>query len=363
MRRRGWPLLMVLGLFAVSCGSGEVAEISTTAVAATRVPAETTVPTTGTGPASDGQEVEAYLVEMSNLAADLDIQVAEFEQAHFEATSPPFVEPGEEQPPQTLPPVDELFEDEHTYWLGYFDLHLEHADVLDAVDAPNGFASAHQDYVNSFRDYFSYVRDQVAGFTDLDELFEFFNAVFDRLAEPLPEHEQLLLAAVETCRSLEDLGSDAGYRSDLGCPTPPPEAVSIDVEAGSQWSATPNPLPVGDGLVRITITNTGDQAIRPIVLEIFEGDPLNLPVFGGVVDLSIDVQFRETGDGDIEFRFAYPGPEVHPGEEPVIGEPPELLPGESIEAAVWSEGTLVFFDYRQGEFEAGAYVVVERSGT
>jgi len=362
MSRRGvWPLLMVLGLFAVSCGSGEVAEISTIAVATTRVPAETTVPTTGGEPASDGQEVEAYLVEMSNLAADLDIQVAEFEQAHFEATSPPFVEPGEEQPPQTLPPEDELFEDQHNYWLGYFDLHLEHADVLDAVDAPNGFESAHQDYVNSFRNYFSYVREQVAGFGDLDELFEFFNAIFDPLAELPAGHEERWLAVVDSCRSLVDLGSDAGFRTDLGCPSPPEEPIAIDVQIGDEWSATPNPLPVGDGLVLMTITNTGSDVIRPVVVQIFGGDPFDLPVVDGVVDLSRDGEF-DPSSGFASFGIGYAGlDQVFVDEFGVTGEPPELLPGESVEAVIWSEETMVVFDYRPGEFEAGAHVVIERS--
>jgi hypothetical protein len=301
---------------------------------------------------------------MSNLAADLDAELAAFEQARFEETVPPFVEPGEEQPPQTLPPEDELFEDEHTYWLDYFDLYVAHADVLDAVDAPSGFESAHHDYVNSYRDYFSYVRDQVARFGDLDELFEFFNAIFDPLAALPVEHEQLLLAAVETCRSLEELGTDAGYRTDLGCPTPPPEPISMTVEIGDQWSATPNPLPVGDGLVQVTITNTGAEPIRPVVLDIFEGDPLDLPIIDGVVDLSRSGVSFDASSRFSYFGIVYPGHEMLFGEDStVLGEPPELLPGESIEAVIWSEGTMVVFDYQPGGFETGAYVVVERSGT
>jgi len=360
MSRRGvWPLLMVLGLFAVSCGSGEGEGTSPTPVVTTRVPTPTTEATT-TDSASDDQEIEGYLVVMSNLAADLDAEVTAFEQARFEETVPPFVEPGEDQPPQTLPP----FEDEKTHWLGYFDLYVAHADVLDAVEPPNGFEAAHQDYVNSYRGYFSYLREKVAGFIDFDGLLEFFNASFDPLAELPAEHEQRLLALVESCRSLEELGAEAGFRSDLGCPTPPPEPISINVEIGDQWSATPNPLPIGDGLVQMTITNTGVEPIRPVVLDIFEGDdPLNLPVVDGVVDLSKDGQFFSSSRF-AAFGLAYPDREVLFGageNSTVIGESPELLPGESIEAVIWSEGTIVVFDYEPGEFEAGAYVVVERS--
>lgn len=370
MSRRGvWPLLMVLGMVAVSCGSGQGEGTSTTPVATTPVPtptAETT--TTAAEPPADGPEIEAYLVEMSNLAADVDSQAAEFECSYNEQFSPGFcdgnfVEEGEEFEPPPEPTEEELLEYQRGYWLGTFDLHLAHADVLESVVVPKGFESAHQNYVNSYRAYFSYVRDQVAGLTDLDQFVEFFNAIFDPLAALPDEHEQLLLAAVETCRSLEDLGADAGYQSDLGCPTPPPEPISMTVEIGAQWSATPNPLPVGDGLVQMTITNTGAEPIRPVVLDIFEGDPLDLPVVDGVVDISKSGEL-DPASGFAEFGLAYAGEnEVFIDEFGVTGEPPELFPGESVEAVVWSEGTMVVFDYQPGQFEAGAYVVVERSGT
>jgi hypothetical protein len=362
---------MVLGLLAVSCGSGEGEEgTSSTSVVTTPVLTSTTEATTTTEPASDDQEIEGYLVVMSNLASDIDSQAAEFECSYNEQFSPGFcdgnfVEEGEEFEPPPEPTEEELLEYQRGYWLGTFDLHLAHADVLESVVAPRGFESAHQNYVNSYHAYFSYIRDQVAGLTDLGEFVEFFNAIFDPLAALPDEHEQLLLAVVETCRSLEGLGTDAGYRSDLGCPTPPPEAISINVEISDQWSAMPNPLPVGDGLVHMTITNTGAETIRPVVLDIFEGDPLDLPVFDGVVDLSrsgaIDPASRYAA-----FGLAYWGDaEIFTGEDSNLTgeEPSELLPGESVEAVIWSDGTMLIFDYRQGEFEAGAYVVVERSGT
>lgn len=374
MSRRGvWPLLMVLGMLAVSCGSGEGEGTSTTPDATTPVPTPTTeATTTAAEQPADGPEIEAYLVEMSNLAADVDTQLSDFECSYNEQFSPGFcggfedggfVEEGDEYEPPPEPSEEEQFAYQQGLWLGMFDIQLAHADVLGAVDVPNGFESAHQDYVNSYRSYFTYVRDQVAGFGDLDELFEFFNAIFDPLAAVPVELEQLFLAMVETCRSVQDLGTGAGYRSDLGCPTPPPEPVSMTVETGDQWSATPNPLPVGDGLVQMTITNTGAEPIRPVVLDIFEGDPLDLPLVDGVVDISKSGEF-DPASGFAEFVLAYAGEnEVFIDEFGVTGEPPELLPGESVEAALWSEGTMVVFDYQPGQFEAGAYVVVERSGT
>lgn len=361
MSRRGvWPLLMALGILAVSCGSGESEQTSVTPIVTTPVLTPTTEATTTTEPASDGQEVEGYLVEMSNLAADLNSQQSEFECSYNEQFSPgfcgvEFVEEGEEFEPPPEPTEEEQFEYQRGYWLGIFDIRLAHANVLESVVAPTGFESAHQEYVNSYRDYFSFVRNQVAGFRDLDEFFEFLNTIFDPLAELPAEQEQLLLAMVDSCRSLEVLGTDAGYRTDLGCPSPPEQPVSIDVEMGDEWSASPNPLPVGDGLVLMTITNAGAEAVRPVVVQIFEGDPLDLPVVGGVVDISRSGEF-DPASGYAEFYVHYAGE----GWE-VIGEPLELSPGESVEAVVWSEGTLVVLDYRHGEFEAGAYVVIERS--
>jgi len=304
---------------------------------------------------------------MSNLAADLGIQLSDFECSYNEQFSPGFcagfeegggfVEEGEEFEPPPEPTEEEQFEYQRGYWSGTFDVHLAHADVLEGVVPPHGFESAHQDYANSYRAYFTYLNDQVTSRSDLDELIEFLNAFFDPLAEVSPELEQLLLGAVESCRSLEDLGSEAGYETNLDCPTPPPEAISVDIEADDEWSANPNPLPVGDGLVRMTITSIVSEPIRPVVLEIFAGDPLNLPVVDGVVDISRSGEFDPASDY-AEFYVHYAGENWE-----AFGEPLELPPGESVEAAVWSEQTLVVFDHRPGEFEAGAYVVVERSGS
>lgn len=361
-------LLVALGVFAVACASGESQQPSPASVETTVVQTTTTTePTTSTEPTADGREVEAYLAEMSNLAADLGIQLSDFECSYNEQFSPGFcggfeegggfVEEGEEFEAPPEPSEEELFEYQRGYWSGTFDIHLAHADVLEGVVPPRGFESAHQDYANSYRAYFTYLNDQVTAQSDLNELFGFLDAFFDPLAEVSPELEQLLLGAVKSCRSLEDLGSEAGYETNLDCPTPPPEAISVDIEADDEWSANPNPLQVGDGLVQMTITNTSSEPIRPVVLDIFAGDPLDLPVIDGVVDISRSGEF-DPASGYSEFYIHYAGENWE-----ATGEPLQLSPGESVEAAVWSEQTLVVFDYQPGEFEAGAFVVVERSGS
>ena len=341
-------LLVVLGMTAGACASGQSEQASPTSV-------ETTVAqtTTTTEPTADGEEVQAYLVEMSNLASDLETQLSDFEITYNEQFSP-------ETPPE--PTEEEQFEYQRGVWLGLFDIRLAHADVLASVQPPIGFETAHQKYVNAFRASVTHMHDQVAGFSDLNELLEFLNALFDPLAETSPELEQLVLGWVESCRALEDLGSEAGYQSNLNCPPPRPEAVSADVEVGDEWTATPNPLAVGDGLVEMTITNIGNEAIRPVVVQIFEGDPLNLPVVDGVVDIS-QSGFFDPAAGFAYFNLAYAGEDgVFISESGVTGEPPELLPGESVGAVLWVEGPMVVFDYTQGQFESGAFVVIERSG-
>lgn len=364
--------LVTLGVLVVSCGPGatqpgpSTTEQTSSGATTTPEPTTTSDPTTPE-PTDTGADVESYLVEMSNLEADVVEQLGDFECAYNEQFSPGFcgggfAEEGEEVEPPPQPTEEELFAIHQGLWLGMFDIRLAHADVLGAVSAPKGFEDAHQQYVDSYRAYFTYLRDHVDGFVEPEELFEFLNAIFDPLVPLSPELEAYLIDMVETCRSLEDLGSDAGYRSDLACPSPPEVPVSMDVVIDEEWSATPNPLPVGDGLVQMTITNTGNREVRPVVVQIFSGDPLDLPFVGGVVDLSKDGVF-EPGSGFAEFGLAYPGAEVvfTEGDSKVSGEVPGLASGQSVEVVVWTEGTIVVLDYRSDEFENGAYVVVERS--
>ena len=374
MRIRAAASLLAIGVLLVSCGP-QATEPSSSTTEQTFSEVTTTFAMTTTGESTStseqsgtGADVESYLVEMSNLAADVESELGDFECSYNEQFWPgfcsgEFVEEGEEFEPPPQPSEEEMFAIQQGLWLGMFDIRLAHADVLGAVPAPPGFEEAHQKYVDSYRAYFDLLRDQVAGFVEPDELFEFLNAIFDPLTPLSPELETLLLGMVDSCRSLEDLASDAGYRADLACPEPPPEAETVAVEVGDEWSATPNPLPVGDGLVQMTITNTGNSNLRPVVIHIFSGDPLDLPFVDGVLDISRDGVF-EPGSGFAEFALAYPGHEVvfTEGDSKVTGEVPDLAPGQSIEVVVWSEESIVVLDYGADEFENGAYVVVERSG-
>lgn len=366
MRTRAAALLVTLGVLAVSCGPADTGS-SSSAPEETSSEVTTSAATT-TGESASGADVELYLVEMSNQAADVERQLGDFECSYNEEFFPgscgvEFVEEGEETEPPPEPTEEEQFAYQQGVWVGMFDIRVAHVEVLGAIAAPPGFESAHREYVDSYRAYFTYLRDLVAGFVDLDEFTEFFDAIFDPIAEPPPGHMDLYMPFVESCRSLEELGSDAGYRTDLSCPTPPPEPELINVEIGDAWSATPNPLPVGDGLVLMTISNTGTRDIRPVVLHVYEGDPLDLPIIDGVVDLATDGMV-DPASGYTGFNLVYVGQDaVFIDESGVTGQPPVLPARESVEAVIWSGETMVVFDYEPGQFEAGSYVVVERSGS
>lgn len=369
---RTW-LPVAMSLIVASC---LVSETGADVVTTTETRQTTTTTTTDlsnpttTEAGADPHQVEEYLVEMANSTADLNDRLSEFECDYNEqywpgSCSGGFTEEGDESEPPPTPSESELFEQNYGLWLGMFDIRLAHADVLDSITPPVGFERAHQAHTDAYRAYIGYVRDRIAGFSSLSDFDEFFNMVFDPLAELPADMESLLLSYVEKCAQLLDLGAKAGYDTssvDLGCPSAPPEAVSVTVEAGDPWRADTNPLPVGDGLVAMVITNTGTETVRPVVIDIFEGEPLDLPVIDGVVDIARSGVF-DSQSPYASFGLAYAGEdEVFIDESGVTGEPPELPPGASVDVVVWSEGTLVVFDYRPGEFEAGARVVITRSG-
>lgn len=368
MRTRAATWLLTLGVLAVSCGPGATEPSSSVLDETTSEATTTSAATTTSESAAGGADIELYLVEMSNQAADVERQIGDFECSYNEEFFPgscgmEFVEEGEEVEPPPEPTEEEQFAYQQGLWVGMFDMRVAHAEVLDAIAPPARFESAHQEFVDAYRAYFTYLRDLVAGFVDLDEFYEFFDAIFDPIAEPPPGHMDVYMPFVESCQSLEELGSDAGSRTDLSCPTAPPEPESINVGIGDAWSATPNPLPVGDGLVLMTITNSGPRDIRPVVLHVYGGDPLDLPIIDGVIDLSRDGMV-DPASGYTGFNLVYAGEDaVFIDESGVTGQPPVLSAGESVEAVIWSEETMVVFDYEPGQFTAGSYVVVERSGS
>jgi hypothetical protein len=360
MSKRAWPVLMIAAMVMSSCGSPSVTESTTMS---TEIPL---TPTTATQEETDHAAVEDYLVGLSNLAADLQDRVVDFECEYNEqiwpgSCNPPFEEEGQESEPPPEPSEQDFVEIHRGLLVGMFDLRLEHVAVLEAITPPPAFETAHRDFVDAYRDYHAHIRDEILAITTLSG-FDFLYGA-DPLAGLPPDTLEFVSAYVAACDALVQKGAEVGYSADsldLGCPSLPPIPVTIEVIAGEVWVAAPNPAAAGDGLVRMVITNTGTEAIRPVVVDISEGDPLKLPVVGGVVDLALGGVW-EAGSEYASFNLHYSGhDQVFITEDGVQGQPPELAPGQSVEAAVWSGGTLVVFDYRAGEFEAGALVVIER---
>ncbi len=174
--------------------------------------------------------------------------------------------------------------------------------------------------------------------------------------EPPADFEVLNTVYVESCRYLERAGIEAGYESSLSCPEPPPEAVTIDVQVGGPWAASTNPLPSGDLVVDLALTNVGDETIRLAVVIIFEGDPTALPVVDGIVDL------RRSGITEIGFTaFGLVYPDDRDSENAPTPVAPELRPGETLTVTEFlSSNIIVIFDNRPGEYEAGNYIVIEQ---
>lgn len=139
--------------------------------------------------------------------------------------------------------------------------------------------------------------------------------------------------------------------------------MAVDVQVGGPWQADPNPVGVTDAHIVLTLTNVGDEPIQPIVIGIFEGDPTNLPVIDGVVDLTRSGISSDPESDFTLFGLIYPDVSGDQGDSIVSNPPPILAPGESVEidgfAGGGGGGLIVIFDYRAGEYEAGSFVVIE----
>lgn len=345
-------LIVALGLALVisACASGETGpadDPTTTTTTATTT--TTTTPPPPTEEPIDSVAVEDYLVQMTNLDGDLGDQQMEFER---QANDQP--EPTTEEEPV------EGFRD---FLVGTFELNLGYIDAVAALQPPASFATAHDAYVVAYRGLFEKTRDDVSGFTTMDEFDAFMAAIFDPAIPPSVEMDQLNSSYINACKNLEQVGRDAGFDFGLGCPEEPPAAVAVDVQVGGPWQANPNPIGVTGAYVVLTLTNVGDEPIQPVVIDIFEGDPTNLPVIDGVVDLTRSGISSDAESDFTLFGLIYPDVSGDQGDSIVSNPPPILAPGESVELDGFDGsggGLIVIFDYRQDEFQAGSFVVIEQ---
>lgn len=336
---------VVLSLVLAGCGvtgTGDTVETTTTETTTT----EQTTPETSAASSnevagvSEREDPTDYLVAMANGAADL----AELLRSHDDEVEEKYGEPSSED--EQLAYLEALYG-------GIFSLHIQHAHWMDNVTPPAAFADAHAHYVEAYFGYYEPILERTEQLTTLPE-WEHWWATF---VDPSDAY----VALTDACQEVVDKAAAEGYSVDLGCPTPPPEVIEVDVEVGRDWVANPDLVPTGDEVVELTIINVGDTPLRIVVLDIFEGDPLNLPIQNGLVDLTLSGVTFDSNTSHAYFGVAYP--DVFSGEDSQLGEPPpEVHPGETVMVSVHGSGPIVVFDYTAGQFEAGAHVVIERGG-
>jgi hypothetical protein len=355
-----------LALLATSCASTTGSEVletvdepaSTTSTTQTSAPTSTAVEPSAPEPteAVDPQLVEKYLTTMSNLQGDLLDALSAFEQTFNDSFW------GEDDVDADEPSPEDMVRYFKGYFGGTYDLQLSHAIVLSETSAPEGFEDAHEAYVGSYQALIEHLKDTMAGMSTHSEIDEFVRSQFgDPDADITADLAALNLAYIDTCRALELTATEAGYDVSMGCPVPPAETATIAVDIGMEWSAVPESLPAGDLIVEMVLTNVGDEPVQPVVVVIFEGDASALPTVGGIVDLS---QSGVGQAGVTSFGLLYPGDHdiFTEGDSDVTGEVPVLEPGDSVTIEFFtSSTTIVVFDYGQGKFEAGSYIVIEQA--
>ena len=342
--KTSWMVPVVLALAVVGCGpatsSSDVGDTTTSRATPATSGASTSAATTAT--TSDGDPT-SYLVEIANGAADLGQSLS----AHEERINQQY--------------ANQSSEDEHlayleAYFGGTFSMYVEHGHWLEGITPPDGFVEAHARYVDAWFGLYEPMLETTETLETVSEWEAWLPSLFDEGSAAFAEPR---LALSEACSDLESKAADGGYRVDLQCPTPPPEVVEVGVEVGGSWEASADTVPTGNVAVDLAITNTGDSAIQVVVIDIFEGDPLDLPVENGLVDIGLSGVTFDSDSTHAYFGVAYP--DVFVGEDSQLrADFPELAPGETVHVTVWGSGPIVVFDYGPGEFEAGARVLIER---
>lgn len=222
---------------------------------------------------------------------------------------------------------------------------------MHGVIPPAAFADAHAHYVDAYFAHFEPILEHTEQLKTVADWEEWWTTLSDT--------SESYVALAEACQEVVDTAAADGYGVDLLCLTPPSEAIEVNVEMGSAWVASPDVVPTGDVVVELAVTNVGDSPVRVVVLDVFDGDPLGLPIENGLVDLAVSGVTFNSDTPSTHFGVAYP--DVFFGEDSQLGEPPpEVGPGETVYATVHGSGPIVVFDYTAGQFEAGAHVVIQR---
>lgn len=328
---------MVLALAVVGCGGLASDENDIT----TATPAASVTSVAGVSISTSEQiDPTAYLVALANGSADRDEDL----RVHEERVNAEYENQSTE---------DEQLAYLEAYFGGEWSIHIQHAHWLNSLTPPPAFTDAHARYVEAYFGFYEPILERTERLMTI--------ADWEEWGATLSDPSETYLALAEACQEVVDTAAAEGYQLELGCPTPPPEEVEVDVEVGSAWVASPDVVPMGNVVVELTITNVGDAPIRVVVLDVFDGDPLDLPIENGLVDLAVSGVTFDSDTSSTHFGVAYP--DVFFGEDSQLGEPPpEVRPGETVFAMVHGSGPIVVFDYTAGQFEAGAHVVIQRGG-
>ncbi len=313
MRRLQFAAVAAL-LLAAACAGTDVAETGS------ETPIES-----GTTPDSqdnDQSVSEDYLVALSDLLGEADNR----EENCVEATAGAEVN------------VQEIFGD---CVIGPFDADTS---LLAALVAPQSLATQHEDYLASRNDWYETAALLAARLTT----FEDAAAISQD-----PDFVRTTDALASRCQALETAANETGFTVSLSCPVPeqpaPTEQVTATIDSAG-WVIEPAGMIDSGGGVVLTITNVDDQPRQPIVAMLFDGDPSDLPLRDGAVDLG---QAGVVSDADAETAAAHFGlvwPESDGADSPETA--PDLAPGDSIDIAVLP-GNYVVFDQLPGAYTAG----------
>ncbi len=317
---------VALVLLAAACAGGDGSGTSseTTADAVT---------TAGTG---DPARIEAYFVEVSNILAEAANTTESCEEEL--GSTPDLTE-------------DEVFQQGFGCVIGTFD---SATSSLAELVVPQGLETSHEAYVASrqaWSDVATPLAEQLVSFADVESILED------------PDFIHTNDAVTERCHDLESEASGAGFSVSMDCEGPVPSEdlggppvgeVTATIDSRG-WIIEPAGMIDTGGGVLLTITNGDDRTRQPVLADLFDGDPSQLPLQDGSVDLSQAgvVSDPDAGPGVAHFGLAWPEPDGEDAPE----DAPDLAPGESIEVQL-QPGNYVIFDHLDGAYTAGEFATL-----
>jgi hypothetical protein len=280
--------------------------------------------TTTSAQDDDGSSIEDYLVALSNILGEAFNRE---ESCVEEATAEADVN------------IQEIFAD---CFIGPFDADTS---LLADLAPPQSLAAQHEDYVASRRAWSEVAAQlalQLTTFEDAAVIFE----------DPTND------ALASSCQALESAASQAGFPVSLSCPVPEDPASTEQVTAtidSEGWVIEPAGMIDSGGGVVLTITNGDDKPHQPVVAFLFDGDPSDLPLRDGAVDLGqADVVSDANADPQVaHFRLTWPESDGEDSPETA----PDITPGDSITVDLLP-GNYVILDQLPGAYEAGEFATL-----